>query len=35
LKPFETLGEPFDVAEGGRVERQTQLILAGTEPAAN
>jgi len=35
LKPFETLGEPFDVAEGARVERQTQLILAGTEPAAN
>jgi protocatechuate 3,4-dioxygenase beta subunit len=35
LKPFETLSEPFDVAEGGRVERQTQLILAGTEPAAN
>jgi protocatechuate 3,4-dioxygenase beta subunit len=35
LKPFETLSEAFDVAEGGRVERPTQLILAGTQPAAN
>jgi hypothetical protein len=35
LKPFETLSESFDVAEGGRIERPTQLILAGTQPAAN
>ncbi len=30
LKPFEKLCEAFDVPEGGRVERQTQLILTGT-----
>ena len=31
LKPFAGLSEAFDVAEGERVERQTQLILSGTE----
>jgi len=35
LKPFEPGAEPFDLAEGARVERQAQLILAGTQPAAN
>ncbi len=35
LKPFETIGEAFDVAEGGRIEQPTQLILTGTQPAAN
>jgi Carboxypeptidase regulatory-like domain len=31
LEPFETLSEAFDVLEGGRVDRQTQLIVAGSE----
>ena len=35
LKPFDMLSEAFDVAEGARIERQTQLILAGTQPAGN
>jgi hypothetical protein len=35
LKPFEALSEAFDVAEGARIDRQTQLVLAGTQPAAN
>ena len=34
LKPFDALGESFSVAEGGRVDRQTQLILAPTQTAA-
>ncbi len=29
LKPFEKFSEPFDVPEGGRVERKTRLIVAG------
>jgi protocatechuate 3,4-dioxygenase beta subunit len=35
LKPFESIAEPFDVAEGAHVERQAEIILAGTQPAAN
>jgi hypothetical protein len=34
LQPFETLSEAFDVAAGGRVDRQTQLILAGPPATA-
>jgi protocatechuate 3,4-dioxygenase beta subunit len=34
LKPFEALSQAFDVAEGAHIERETQLILAGTQPAA-
>lgn len=34
LKPFEKLSAAFDVAEGERVERETQLILTGTEGGA-
>lgn len=34
LKPLEAFGEAFGVAEGARVERQTQLIPAGTEAIA-
>jgi hypothetical protein len=33
LKPYETLSEPFEVAEGSRADRQIQLIVAGV-PAA-
>ncbi|MGA2592571.1 MAG: carboxypeptidase regulatory-like domain-containing protein [Bryobacteraceae bacterium] len=33
LKPFEKQSEAFDVAEGAHVKRQTQLILAGAQPA--
>ena len=34
LKPFETLSEAFDAAEGARVGRQTQLILTGIPAGA-
>jgi hypothetical protein len=34
LKPFEKLSEAFDVPEGGRADRQTQLILSDTLAAA-
>lgn len=34
LKPFEKLSEAFDVPEGGRIDRQTQLILADAQAAA-
>lgn len=34
LKPFEALSEAFDVAEGARIDRQTQLIPAVSQAAA-
>jgi hypothetical protein len=34
LKSYEALSEAFDVPEGGRIERHTQLIPAGTQAAA-
>ncbi|MGA2133398.1 MAG: carboxypeptidase regulatory-like domain-containing protein [Bryobacteraceae bacterium] len=33
LKPFEPLSEAFDIAEGALVERKTQLIVTGMQPA--
>jgi protocatechuate 3,4-dioxygenase beta subunit len=33
LKAYEKLSEAFDVAEGAHVERETQLILVGTQAA--
>ncbi len=33
VRPFEKSSGAFEVAEGARVERQTQLILVGTRPA--